>query len=225
MFKKGRNIFLMNEAGAAGDAGGGGVTIDPKEFAALQESIRKLEEKNRELLAEKGEAKSAAQKAAEEAARKSGDIEALDASWKKKHEAALHEAESLKGTIGKMTAGQTAQKLAAEITIPGSADVLLPHIERRLQTELTADGAVVRVLDKNGKPSAMTVEELKKEIMADKAFAPLIIGSKASGAGGVGGKGSGGAKTVTRAEFNAMNPVQKMETAKKARSGEVELVD
>jgi hypothetical protein len=44
--------------------------VDPKEFAALQESIRKLEEKNRELIAEKGEAKSIAQKAAEEEAKK-----------------------------------------------------------------------------------------------------------------------------------------------------------
>lgn len=185
--------------------------VDPKEFAALQESIRKLEEKNRELIAEKGEAKSAAQKAAEEAARKSGDIEALEKSWQQKMDAAIKERDdklqSYQGTISQMTAGQAASKLAAEISIPGSADVLMPHIERRLKTEITADGAVVRVLDKAGKPSAMSVDDLKKEIMEDKAFAPLIIGSMANGSGAPGGKGTTGGKTMKRAAFDHLGPV------------------
>jgi hypothetical protein len=193
-------------------------SIGPAQLAALQESIRKLEEKNRELIAEKGEAKSAAQKAAEEAARKSGDIEALEKSWQQKMDAAIKERDdklqSYQVTISQMTAGQAASKLSAEISIPGSADVLMPHIERRLKTEITADGAVVRVLDKAGKPSAMSVDDLKKEIMEDKAFAPLIIGSMANGAGSPGGKGDAGAKTMQRAAFDKMPPADQMKYIK-----------
>jgi hypothetical protein len=54
---------------------------------------------------------------------------------------------------------------------------------------------VTVVKDSEGKPSALTVDELKKEIMADAAFAPLIVGSKATGGGASGGKGGGAAKT------------------------------
>jgi chromosome segregation ATPase len=192
--------------------------VDPKELAALQESIRKLEEKNRELIAEKGEAKSIAQKAAEEAAKKSGDIESLEKSWKEKLDAVIKERDeklqSYQGTISQMTSGQAASKLANDLAIPGSADGLLPHIVSRLETEITADGAVIRVLDKDGKPSAMSIDDLKKEIMENKALAPLIIGSMANGSGSPGSKGERGGKSMRRSAFDQLNPIDKMKHIK-----------
>jgi hypothetical protein len=204
------------EAGEGGEGGAG--SIDPAEFTKLQEafqstqeSMLKLEENNKLLLQEKKDAKTAAQTAIEEAARKSGDVKALEESWKTKlstETTALNEQLGLyKQTINKITSGAAAKSLAAELALPGSADVLMPHIEKRLHTEMTEDGAVTRVLDKSGKPSALSIEDLKKEIESDKAFAPLLLGSMANGPGYVGKKGVDMSKTMKRSDFNNMPAV------------------
>jgi len=188
--------------------------VDPKQFEEVMAEVDRLREHNRKLLSEKGEAKTAAQKAAEEAAKKSGDVDALEKSWREKLENETKTRDekiaAFQATINKMTAGSTASKMAADIAIPGSADVLMPHIERRLKTEMTDDGPIVRVLDKDGKPSAISVDDLKKEISEDKAFAPLIVGSMANGSGAPGGKGKSGEKTMKRSEFDQLDPAGKM---------------
>ena len=61
----------------------------------------------------------------------------------------------------------------------------------------------VVVLDANGKPSAATLEELKAEFVNDPAFAPLIVGSKASGSGASGAKPGSGAATDSNTKAEA----------------------
>lgn len=214
-----QNPSIHRSVGAAGDDDDDKKKqqeLDLKEIETLKEtvktmgaSIAALEEKNRELIAEKGQAKSEAQKAADEAARKNGDIEALEKSYQTKMEAGFKERDdkiaARDATISELTSGSTAKTLAADIALPGSAEVLMPHIKSRLQTELNDDGPIIRVLDKDGKPSAMSVDDLKKEISEDKAFAPLIVGSNASGGGNLGDKAKAGGKTVSRETFNGMS--------------------
>ncbi|WP_223531259.1 putative metallopeptidase [Pseudomonas sp. GL-R-19] len=65
----------------------------------------------------------------------------------------------------------------------------------------------VEGFDKQGKLSASTLDELKAEFANNTAFAPLIVGSKASG-GGAGGAGHGGGAALKRSE---MTPVAKRE--------------
>lgn len=193
---------LQNDLKAATEAAGA--------VTSLQESVAKLEENNKNLLQEKSDAKKAAQVAAEEAAKKSGDVEALEKSWQEKLEAEKSSRDSklsvYEQQISDMTAGSAARAMASELALPGSADVLLPHIKNRLSVDMTGDSPLVRVLDKDGKPSALSIDDLKKEIEADKSFAPLLVGSRASGSGEVGKKGGNMTdKTVTRAEFDSMS--------------------
>lgn len=170
------------------------------------EDVSGLKNKVNELLAEKKaaekkaqEAADAARKEAEEAARKSGNVEALEKSWQEKYtrrEAELigqleTERNSLQSQIKSLTVGRTATDLAAELAIQGSAKALLPHIEKRLGMDIRDGKPTVVVLDASGNPSAATLDELKAEFTNDAAFAPLIVGSKASG-GGAGGAGKGG---------------------------------
>lgn len=133
------------------------------------------------------EAEEAAKAAAEEAARKSGDVSALEKSWQEKLAATESNYKNLNESLTKqihgLTVGQTATKLAAELAISGSADVLLPHIQSRLTVEIKDGAPSVRVLDLQGKPTALTVDELKQEFISNKAFAPLIAASKATGGG------------------------------------------
>jgi len=177
----------------------------------------KMAAKLDELLGETKEAKRKAKEAEEakareleEAHKKSGDVAALEKSWQdklaKRESELAAERDAMSGHLRAATVNATAIALAAELAVPGSASVLLPHIERRLNLEVREGKPVVTVLDKNGQPSASTVAELRKEIESDAAFAPLIVASKASGAGGPGGKGGGAAKKeITRAAFESLD--------------------
>lgn len=163
------------------------------------EDVSGLKAKNAELLAElkakaarEKEASEAARKAAEDAAKKSGDVEALEKSWQDKLAKSLAERDEklskYEQQINDLTVGQTASSLASELAVTGSAAVLMPHIKARLGMDVRDGKAVAVVLDKEGKPSALTVDELKAEFLSDPAFAPLIVGSKATGGGAAGGR-------------------------------------
>jgi len=169
------------------------------------EDVSGLKSKLDELLAEKKAeaekrriAEDAAKKAAEEAARKSGDIGALEKSWQDKLKAReqelLKELQAKDAVLIDMTSGQTAVQMAAELAVQGSAEVLLPHIKQRLRTEYRDGVPVTVVLDKQGRPSALTIDDLKKEFISTAAFAPLIVASKASGAGRTLGDNGGAMK-------------------------------
>lgn len=175
---------------------------------------------NRTFKSKAREAEEAAERARLEAIEKSGNVDALRKSYEEKFGKAESE---WKGKLSEyekhvqsLTVGQTATTLAATLAIPGSADVLLPHIRQRLSVEYRDGQPVTVVLDASGKPSAMTVQELQAEFLANPAFAPLLVGSKASGGGAAGGGRSGGAtaKSVSRATFVAMSPSDQMEHIK-----------
>jgi len=174
---------------------------------SMKASIEALESKNREILNEKANAKAKADNAIAEAARKSGDIEALETSWKEKLATETTElggkVDSYKAMIQKMTVGAEATKMANELALQGSADVLLPHIERRLSIDVADGNPIVRVLGSDGKPSAFSIDDLRKEISENKAFAPILVGSKASGSDNLGGKPSSPhGKTIVRSDFD-----------------------
>lgn len=140
-----------------------------------------------------------ARKAREEALKKAGDVDALQKSWQEKYDRDLAAKEAeYKPALSSMEADLTremidrhATSLAASLALPGSEEVLFPHIRNRLRIEMREGARTTVVYDKAGKPSAMTMEDLKKEFMADTRFAPLLVGSRASGGGSGGGKGGG----------------------------------
>ncbi|AYN94423.1 hypothetical protein EAW52_10855 [Pseudomonas sp. LTJR-52] len=169
---------------------------------------RKEEKRRREEAERLAEQERAA--AEEEKARKSGDIEALQKSWEEKHTRVLTEKEqtlaTLQAQIQALTVGSEANRLASELAVQGSSRALLPHIKSRLSMEIRDGKPVTVVLDHDGRPSALTLEELKNEFINDPAFAPLIVGSKATG-GGAGGSRSGGAAK----SFNQLTGMERVE--------------
>ncbi|WP_047301245.1 hypothetical protein [Pseudomonas fluorescens] len=189
------------------------------------EDVTGLKAKNDELLAElranktkAREAEEAARIAAEDAARKSGDTEALDRSWQEKHTAALAEKDgtlsALQAQVHALTVGATAARVAGELAVQGSAAVLQQIIEPRLSMELREGKPTVVVLDAERRPTALTVEEFKTQLFNDASLAPLIASSRASGGGATGGKGGGAAKTwnqltgMERVELRRTNPAE-----------------
>ncbi len=182
-----------------------------------------LKKKNQELLDElKGfkrtqkEKDDQLAKEREELLAKNGDVEALRKSYEDKigkFSTEFSEKEkSYQTQLQRLTVGQAATTLAAELAIPGHAMALLPHIQPRLAMELREGVPVTVVIGLDGKPSAMTIEELKAELAATQVLAPLIAASKAAGGGASGGGNGGGAakKAITRTQFDSLDAGARM---------------
>lgn len=190
MFKIGKRF--CEEAGADGAADGGQDGVD---VAALQAELAALKGHHEKLLGETKAAKAkakeeaeAARVAAEEAARKSGDVSALDKSWQEKYA----KAEAEYGA--KLTAAQqqlqtvlvdnVAQKAAMDIAVDAECAELLADKLRGSLGLAEVDGKMQTVVfDADGKRSALTVDELKKQLIAK--YPRLVKGNPAGGAGGL----------------------------------------
>lgn len=118
-------------------------------------------------------------------ARKKGDIETLEKSWRKKAE----ESEAgYKGRIDKLTSYTVSQmidgaskQIADKIsTVPA---LMSRAIRDRLSVDFDGDTPTLRVLDASGKPSAMTLDELSTEFVANREFSSIIMGPRSSGGG------------------------------------------
>ena len=167
-------------------------TVDVDALKAELEALRGHHEKLLgETKAAKAKAKEeaeAARVAAEEAARKSGDVSALDKSWQEKY--AKAEAEY----VAKLTAAQqqlqtvlvdnVAQKAAMDIAVDAECAELLADKLRGSLGLAEVDGKMQTVVfDADGKRSAITVDELKKQLIAK--YPRLVKGNPAGGAGGM----------------------------------------
>lgn len=191
--------------------------VDPADIP----DVNGLKTKVQELLDEKKEEQRKAREAAEKAAKASGDIAALEQSWQTRLDtetgALKTESQKKDAMLARLTVGRAATEIAAELAVVNngvsSAKALLPHIERRLTMEMDGDEVKVRVLDVNGKPSAMTLEQLKDEFRNDPVFAPLISASKAGGSGADGSKDNGGGGATKK--FKDMNESERTELHRK----------
>ena len=156
-------------------------------------------------------------------ARKKGDIATLEKSWQKKLDDTKAEYE---GKVSKLTTHTTktlVDNVATQIAtkISKAPALLLPHVKSRLQADFEGDSPVTRVLDKDGKPSAMTVEELAAEFVANKDFSAIITASKASGGAGKPSNNNGGGapnNSDKPADLASMNPAQLAEHIKASKA-------
>ena len=132
----------------------------------------------------------------DDSSRKNGDVEALDHSWNEKYNKLQSENETaiqgLQGNLKTLLVDNEAIKLASELAVEGSADLLIPHLRARLAVVQKDGKYVTSVNDATGNPSAATLAELKTEFANNPAFAPVIVGSKATGGGAGGGQNNGG---------------------------------
>ena len=168
---------------------------EQEDVSGLKANYARLMDEKKEQQRLAREAQAEKDRLAEEAARKTGDIATLEASWQAKFQEReaqlLAEAKSHQDKVLKLTVGSEAQKLAQKLAVQGSSDVLLPHIKHRLY--LKDDGSV-GVLDSQGGLSAATIQDLEQEFRTNAAFKPLLAADCGSGGGATGGFGGGAVK-------------------------------
>ena len=154
------------------------------------------EKKEQQRLAQEAEAEKLRieREALEEAARQKGDWQALEDSYKaklaEKENEFTSQAETLRKQVYKLTVGDQALKLASEISKSHAIGIMAPFIEQRLTLD---ENNNVRVLDLQGKPSAMTIDDLKQEFKVNAMFQDIVVANNSSGGGATGGGNGGGA--------------------------------
>lgn len=151
-----------------------------------------------------------------------GDVDKLEASWKEKLAAKEKELSdqisALQNNVQTMLVDNVAHSLASEIS--KSPALMIPHIKGRLAVDYVDGKPATRVLGADGSPSALTLEELKKEFVANPVFAPVIIASKASG-GSSDDRNGGSSATGTKLDYATASPKELAAAirAKKANGG------
>lgn len=144
-------------------------------------------------------------------ARKTGDIKTLEKAWEKKLTDQKAEADAkiakLTGHTTKSLVDNVATSIATKISTAPA--IILPHIRARLKANFEGDEPTTVVLDKDGKDSKLTVDELAAEFVANKDFSAIITASKASGGAGKPSNGGGAPKpgqSDQPADLSKMSP-------------------
>lgn len=133
--------------------------------------------------------------------RKKGDIEAIEKSYQEKMVKAQQDADqrynALQAALQRKAVDSEATRLATELAGPHAA-LLLPHIKNRLKADIEDGNVMTRVIGDDGNVTADSLDDLKNFFLANDAYSPVIIGSKATGGGAAGSvKGAGGPKRKT----------------------------
>jgi len=160
-------------------------------------------------------------------ARKKGDIATLEKSWQSKLEKQREEYETKVSKLTSHTTKTLVDNVASQLAhkISNAPAIIMPHIKSRLIADFEGDAPVTRVLDKDGKPSALTIDELANEFVANKDFSAIITASKASGGAGKPSQNGGGApkfngQSDKPADLSKMNPAELVAHLKEAKANE-----
>ena len=188
------------------------------DLEALMAENAAMKAKMDELLTEAKKAKSAKREIEEQSqvereriAREKGDFEQLHRSSEERYQETVKELESMRANVANEKRNNAAMKVATELADGANAELLSEFISRRLKYH--DDG--VKVTDSSGDLTVSTLDDLKAEFKNDARYSALLKGNQSSGGGASGGSNSGGAaKVKTRAEFEALNAVRRMEFVK-----------
>jgi hypothetical protein len=156
--------------------------------------------------AEKAKEIEAARKKALEDARSTGDFAAIEKDYQRqlkeaKDALAAKEAEATE-RLKQDAVNKEIEGLAKMFVSPALAKTF---IKERLTAEIVEGQPIVRVLSKDGKASALSVEDLKKEFLTDGELKSSLIATKGAGGGSGAPTAGGGSGAVVDDKFDAAN--------------------
>ena len=188
-------------------------TLEQHFKSYVDETTRGLKANNDALLAEKKKAQEAAEQASRQLQAEAEEKLKAKNDYKQLFESQQAETGKLREQLdGMMTQAKQAKisAEAAKIAAGLTKDVgRLKLLQKEVGQRLTLVDDQIRVVDESGQLTVSTLEELTSRIKADYPF--LVDGSQATGGGAArssGGAGSGD-RTITRAEFDMMRPVER----------------
>lgn len=156
----------------------GMLTSMQEKYNLLEKRLKDYEQKEIELHDGENEKKI-------KEAEKNKDVKAINENWERQFQEAKEkyekEIQMKNNFIEKQLIDNVAINLANEIST--APELIMPHIKERLTVQFDNEEPVTKVLDINGNMSPYQVEDLKKEMMSDKKFAPIMKASTNSDRG------------------------------------------
>lgn len=172
------NDTLKAEYKASGDS----YVLDTDDATDLIAARDREKEERRKAEKAAKDAQDALDALKDKQSRDSGDVTALEASWQKKFDAEKKRADDASAALDNERKDryvtEQADKIAQRFTVPS---LMRDRIASRLAVEIHDGKPLVRVLDKEGKPSASSVADLEKELVDNPEFKSIVVASKASG--------------------------------------------
>jgi len=153
---------------------------------------------------------------------KAGEWDKLRAQMNEKHQ------QELAAVNGKVTAKDQALSkylvdaaaTSAIASAKGVPELLLPHVRGAVKVIEDNGEYAVRVVDASGNPRVngkgefLTISDLVIEMKQSEVLGRAFEGSGATGSGASGTQGKGGAKTISRADFDALSPNERANVLK-----------
>lgn len=207
-FLSGAMLCSMAKDGGSDDGSADEIKALKAKNAELLDEVKGIKSQLRDAKAETDEKTAAEKKAADELAKKAGDIEALEKSWQEKLDAAemgRMEAESkFEDAMLKNQLGAALDKAGVS---PAMKDIVTTSLKANTEFDIGDDGSVTV----GGKGLADHITEWAG---TDEGKAFIVSDSNGGGAPGAKNQsGGGGGKTITRSAFDGMDPAQQAEYA------------
>lgn len=172
-YKENNGEYILDVEGA----------IDENEVASLRRAKEREAQQAKELREQKEELENRLAEIDNNDARKRGDIETLEKSWKEKYDKDTQELqqrlEQRDSHIKTVMRDNVASELARSIS--KSPRLMERYLRDRITVDFDGENPVTRILDEEGKPTALTVDDLKKEVVANPDFADIIVAGRGSG--------------------------------------------
>ena len=210
----------LRDDDAESDAGGGSdaPTVESlsAQLEAATEALRTVEgikQENDRLngkIIEANKHKKAAEKQAEDEARKTAEAEGnykqLFESSEKTNETLRQENEEIRSTGAKKDINNQALKMASNLAEGHNIGILSGLMAKRLKVV----DKEVRIVDENGNLTVSTLSDLEDEFRSSAVYASLVKGNQSSGGGATGSdSGSGATATMKRSDWNALGQNKK----------------
>ena len=221
MFKKSGDGFEMIDAKSDD-----GADELKKAKERMKEERNAAKKEAADLKAKLAELEKKAEDDDDAAARKKGDIDALTDSYEKKLSKQADEfnakLDARGAKLNDLLVETNVTKLASEIA-GENAHFLEPLIRQRLK--LGEDGETLQILGTDGKLSASSLGDLKKEIVDDPRNKALVIAGKGSGGGAPAPqqKGGGAPEKVDYAKSETKDIVAAIDAKRRADGLETEV--
>lgn len=195
------------------------VYVPKSEFDAIAAKQNELLDETKAAKRAKAKAIEDAAAAAAEKALKDNDLASYRASTEGIMAALKEELEGMKTATKEQRKTSIAAKFVSEKFVNDAivAEAITEKFKKRIDIR---DGKEV-ILDKDGNLTAMSLQDLQAEFLGNEALKSHIIGTRASGSGasGSGGKSGGGAaKIISKQDFDALNPQEKMDYMKNVKT-------
>ena len=191
--------------------------------AGFDESTKGLKESQQKLLAEKKAEQEAKQALGEEAeaarlakAAQDKDVTTLSESYEAKLQLERENFTALQAENEKLTNGIKQGEISKLANSFVSANIVDDEFSRQAMHDVYSRRVDIRegktvVLDVEGNLTALSVEDLNKEIMSASIYANHIRSSKASGGGATGNRKADGVGGGKGKDYSAMSPEQKVQ--------------